>query len=139
MSPLRLLVIEDSHRDRQLFRCLIEDFHEQNALPIACDVVGSGPQALERLRQAHYDAVVLDQNMPEMSGSEVLSALRALFCDGRDRPKVLAYSTCDLPEFRRQCLAEGADAFAAKYMGPQELARALRELGLANGGSGPAP
>ncbi len=130
---MRLLVVEDSPQDRQLFECLVEDFRRECAVRIDCEQAGSGPQALALIDRQGYDAVILDQHMPEMSGSEVRAALRGRFLNRSDRPKVLAYSTLDSPEFRRQCLAEGADTFMSRCMDASELACAIRELGLGVG------
>ena len=44
---------------------------------IACEWVGSGNAALQRLRQRSYDAVVLDLMMGEGSGFEVIEWMRA--------------------------------------------------------------
>lgn len=133
--PIRLLVVEDNPQDWLLFSYLLEDLQHDTGLSIECEWAPSGPQGLERMDHQHFDAVVLDQQMPEMSGSEVMAALPALFRTRRDRPKVLAYSNCDLPEFGRKCLAEGADGFLPKYMSVADLARVLGEFGLL-GGSG---
>ena len=129
-EPLRLLLVEDSAQDRQLFECLIEDFRRECAVGVHCELAASGPQALELMARTRYDAVILDQHMPEMSGSEVMSALDGRFPRREDRPKVLAYSTLDVPEFRHRCLAEGADAFMPKHMAAVDFARVMRELGL---------
>jgi CheY-like chemotaxis protein len=130
VSAIRLLMIEDSARDRQLFECLLEDVQRSTELDVECELVSSGPRGLERLSRRDYDLVVVDQNMPEMSGSEVLTVLREWSGRLRRRPKILAYSTCDLPEFRRQCLTDGADAFAPKYLTAGDFVRVLEELGL---------
>lgn len=133
-APLRVLLVEDSTRDWQLFEYLLEDFRAVPAPALDCERVRTGPQALQRLADTDFDLLVLDQNMPEMSGAEVLTAMAPLYAEGaRTRPKVLAYSTCDTPEFRRQCLSDGADGFCSKYMTPRELLYALRALGLADG------
>lgn len=92
-TPPRLLLVEDSLPDRQLFECLLEDFQRDCAVCVECAQAMSGSQALELLDRAHFDAVILDQHMPEMSGSEVMTALNGRFQRRGDRPKVLAYST----------------------------------------------
>ena len=130
--PLRLLLIEDSEPCRALFVCLIEDVRGRVGTGIECDCACSGPEALDRLRDRHYDALVLDQNMPGMSGLEVLTALRQIRWDGTP-PKVLAYSSCDTPDFRRRCLDAGADAFASKYMRAPDFISVLQQLGLIAG------
>ena len=131
MKPLRLLLVEDSEPCQELFGCLIEDVRGRVDAGIECDFARSGSEALDRVRHHRYDALILDQNMPGMSGLEVLAALRR----GGRRPKVLAYSSCDAPDFRQHCLAAGADAFAAKYMDAPEFIGVLRQLGLIAGAS----
>jgi CheY-like chemotaxis protein len=129
MTPLRLLLVEDSEPCQELFGCLIEDVRGCVNAAIECDLARSGPEALDRVRGHRYDALILDQNMPGMSGLEVLAALRRLW-RGAPHPKVLAYSSCDAPDFRRRCLAAGADAFASKHMGTAEFIAVLRQFGL---------
>jgi CheY-like chemotaxis protein len=126
------LLVEDSEPCRALFACLIEDVRGCVGAGIECDCACSGAEALDRLRDRHYDALVLDQNMPGMSGLEVLAALRHIRWDAA-HPKVLAYSSCDAPDFRRRCLAAGADAFASKYMCAPEFISVLQQLGLVAG------
>lgn len=132
MKPLRLLLVEDSEPCQELFECLIEDVRGRVDAGIECEFARSGPEALDRVRHERYDALILDQNMPGMSGLEVLAALQR-FWRGARPAKVLAYSSCDAPDFRQRCLAAGADAFAAKYMGPSEFIGVLRQLGLVGG------
>lgn len=135
-TALRVRGVDDSARDRQRFEYLLEDFGTLSPLRLECEQAHAGPLALRRLAEAPFDLMVLDQNMPETSGAEVLGALPPLFQgtgNGRTRPGVLAYSTCDAPEFRRQRLRNGADGFCSKYMTPGDLARVLRELGLDRG------
>lgn len=130
-EPIRLLLVEDSAQDQLLFDCLLEDMQRSGGPAVRCETASSGPQALALLRQQHFDAVVLDQQMPEMSGSEVMQEMQSLFAGTAGRPRVLAYSNCDLPAFRRKCLSEGADRFLPKYMVATELAGVLRDFGLA--------
>ncbi|MGQ0530250.1 MAG: response regulator [Panacagrimonas sp.] len=130
MNPVRLLIVDDSPRDQLLLDCVIEELCVSTGLQLECEHVFTGPDALRSLESAHYDAMILDQKMPEMSGSEVMSVFRERFGARSDRPKVLAYSSCDLPEFRHQCLADGADAFMPKYMVAAELGLVLHEFGL---------
>lgn len=75
----RLLVVEDSEADVELFREALGDVEPT----VALEVVRDGEDALDLLhrRGRHHDAirpdlVVLDLNLPRTSGLEVLQALR---------------------------------------------------------------
>jgi CheY-like chemotaxis protein len=66
----RLLVVEDNPAEQTSIRELL-GFKD-----IDIHTVDSGSAALEALRTANYDCVVLDLRLPDMSGFEVLEQLR---------------------------------------------------------------
>jgi CheY-like chemotaxis protein len=70
----RILLVEDNPGDAQLVRMALTE-----ALPSArLSVVGDGEAALSRLQEADPpDLVLLDLNLPRLSGHEVLAAVRA--------------------------------------------------------------
>lgn len=74
--PLRLLLVDDSLMDRHL----AEEVFAEYAHLCKVTTVGSGQEALTHLRSpgaAMPDVVLLDVNMPGMSGFEVLEAMKA--------------------------------------------------------------
>ena len=66
----RVLLVDDSALVRDFVGGLIADwgFHVH--------IVGSGKAALSKLEDNHYDVIVADINMPEMSGLDLLATLR---------------------------------------------------------------
>ncbi len=132
MSALRVLVVDDSTQDLMLFRFLLDDLAAQGFGAIRCDEASDGQRALQLLHEHDYDLIVLDQQMMlGLNGAQVMEALPAVFTSGRRRPKVVAYSNCDVPEFQRRCVAQGADVFAPKYLEAPQFASILRSLQLA--------
>jgi DNA-binding response OmpR family regulator len=92
----------------------------------ACDEVDSGDAALTRLRDTHYDLVVLDLMMPGRSGFDVLQEMRA---DERLRDvPVVVMSAWQSAEDTEGALAAGADSFVSKPFQPEELLGAVRDL-----------
>lgn len=73
----RVLVCEDD----SAIRLLIDKLLTRHGLRVEC--VGSGAEAMARLRRFSYDVIVLDLLMPDLSGYEVIEALR------RERPMLL--------------------------------------------------
>ncbi len=67
----RLLVVEDNDIERQAVIELL-GFQDIEIVP-----VGQGEQALEALRTQHFDCVVLDLRLPDMTGFELLEHMRA--------------------------------------------------------------
>ncbi len=66
----RLLIVEDNAAEQMSIAALL------GSDDIEIDTVGSGWEALEALHQEVFDCVVLDLRLPDISGFEVLEALR---------------------------------------------------------------
>jgi CheY-like chemotaxis protein len=66
-----ILVVDDDAPILLLMRNLLREFGFE---PVAA---ASGPQAIEEARKRTPDLILLDRNMPGMTGDEVLRELRA--------------------------------------------------------------
>ncbi len=66
----KVLIVDDEERFRNTMCKLltVEGFEASTA--------GSAPQALDELRQRHYDVIILDVRMPEMTGVQALAEIR---------------------------------------------------------------
>jgi two-component system, OmpR family, response regulator MprA len=114
----KLLVVDD---DPALSRTL------RRALSIegyAVDCAGDGLEALDRLSETAYDAVVLDVSMPRLDGLAVCRQLRR----ARDRTPVLMLTARDEVRDRVSGLDAGADDYLVKPFALDELNARLRAL-----------
>ncbi|WP_184114286.1 response regulator [Deinococcus metalli] len=74
--PLRVLLVDDGAADRELAREVFDTHDEQ----VIVDTCATGARALEFLHKPDTtlpDVILLDLNMPGMSGFDVLAALKA--------------------------------------------------------------
>ena len=72
-KPFKVLIVDDEQWVQDVFK----DFCELvNAFDV--DLASDGHVALEKVRQNQYDLVTLDLIMPEVSGLEVLSAIKEI-------------------------------------------------------------
>jgi len=111
----KILVLDDDAAIARLCRiALLQEGHDVTAL---LDAV----LALERVKAAHFDVVVLDLQMPVMSGREFFHSIE----NDPDRPKVLLLSANGADQARREL---GAEASMEKPFDPLELARRVNEL-----------
>jgi CheY-like chemotaxis protein len=110
MSLPHVLVVDDSE--------VIRTF-EQSALSghYSTSVACNGREALDKLRQARPAAMLLDLSMPEMSGMEVLTTVRA--DAALAGTPIIIVSSED--HRRDDCLRAGADQFLAKPVRAPEL------------------
>ncbi|HLY98766.1 MAG TPA: response regulator transcription factor [Candidatus Angelobacter sp.] len=122
LSPrnrLRALVVDDSSTILYAICSLLE--HHK-----IVDVVGraaSGQEALSQISSLRPDIVLMDADMPEMSG------LRAALLLSRVSPRTrtVMMSMDDNPQFRRSCQDCGASAVIYKPKFLEELRTLLRE------------
>lgn len=109
LQPRKLayLVADDSPPVAQLVAELLDE--------LGVAVVGpasDGREALRLFREARPEGVVLDLEMPHLSGLQVLEAIRAAPEPAPSKVIVLTASTD--PSLREACLAAGADHFLSK-------------------------
>ncbi len=115
---LRLLVADDNPTNREVLGRILERAGHDATM------VADGDFALDALEAEQYDAVLLDRNMPGLSGLETLKAIR-LMTRGRERLPVIILSADVTVETKRECLEAGADSFLSK---PVEALKLLEEL-----------
>ncbi|WP_274626223.1 response regulator transcription factor [Arvimicrobium flavum] len=115
---MRILIVEDSDTlARGLLAVLKGDGY-------AVDVVGDGASAVAVLSTERFDLVILDLNLPDMDGLEVLRALRAR----QNEVSVLILSARGELGDRVQGLDLGADDYLTKPFDVDELEARVRSL-----------
>ena len=98
-----------------------------SGLPDATFVeAGNGLEAVEKLTLEPINLIVLDLNMPDMHGLEVLGFVRR-HPTYRDLP-VLVLTTRGDDESREKAIAAGASLYLTKPFAPQVLAEHARVL-----------
>jgi CheY-like chemotaxis protein len=75
--PLKALVVDDS----MLIRHTVSRFLEERGF--AVESAANGQEALDSVRRHAPDIVVTDMEMPKMSGSELITALRGQACTAK--------------------------------------------------------
>jgi two-component system, OmpR family, phosphate regulon response regulator PhoB len=125
---IRILVVDDEPDLLDLVRLSLSE------AGFAVETAGSGQQALEALRRAAPDLVVLDLMLPDMPGTEVCRFIRS-------RPEtadvLVLMLTAKSEEVDRIVGFElGADDYVTKPFSPRELVLRVRALLRRRAGSG---
>lgn len=125
MASLRLLLIDDNTADRLALRRAIE----ASALPAELDEAVDAAEALAKVSAHVYDCLLLDQELPEMSGVELAKNLRVA---GHQVPIVFVTGLGD-----EELLLQAVDAGVSDFMQDTDLSpRRLRlriEVAVRNG------
>jgi len=120
-GALRVLVADDNRVNRAVTAKILERAGH------TADLVENGEQALDALNSNHYDFVLLDVNMPVMSGLEAVKIYRFTQIDGPHLPIVAL--TADATEaMRRQCEEAGFDQHLTKPIKAETLLAAIEML-----------
>ena len=92
-------------------------------------VVGNGRAAVEALERERFDVVLMDVQMPELSGLDATRVWRAREKDdGRPRTPIVALTAHAFAEDQRRCLEVGMDGYLAKPLDAPALLRTLDEI-----------
>jgi DNA-binding NarL/FixJ family response regulator len=84
----------------------------------------SGAEAIRQFREHRPDVTLLDLRLPDMSGIDVLIAIRAEFCDA----KILILTTATGDVEIQRALKAGARGYILKSMSPPEMTEAIRQV-----------
>ena len=116
-----ILVVDDSATMRRMIIAALRDVTDVGFVQAA-----SGLEAIERLAVAPVDLVVLDLNMPDVHGLEVLRFVRA-HERFHDLPVVVLTTRGD-EESRAAAMSAGATLYLTKPFVPAAFAPAIRGL-----------
>lgn len=105
-NGLTVLIVDDEPVNRLVLARMVE------LLGSHCLEAASGPEALEVLRGRPVDLVLMDIQMPRMSGIEAVERLREQPGPNRDAPVVAV--TGDTTRSKREYIALGFDDYANK-------------------------
>jgi signal transduction histidine kinase/CheY-like chemotaxis protein len=120
MRPIcgaHVLLAEDDLVNQQVATAFLE------MAGLSVTVARNGLEAVDCIKREHFDAVLMDMQMPEMDGLHATRAVR-LLPQGAHLP-IIAMTAAAMEEDKQACLAAGMDAHVSKPIDPKELVRTL--------------
>lgn len=118
------LVVDDSRVVRKVARRIVED------LGFACEEAEDGQKAYDYCSKTMPDAILLDWNMPVMSGIEFLEKLRAM--NGGTGPKVIFCTTENDMAHITRAMNAGANEYIMKPFDSEIIESKFTQIGLIN-------
>ncbi len=115
-----VLVVEDSPVNR------LVAMHVLERCGFRAHVVNDGREALQALSTQHYDAVLMDCQMPDIDGYEATRELRRRESATGEHTPVIAMTAHAMTGDRERCLEAGMDDYIAKPVRSQTLNEVLR-------------
>ncbi len=124
-SSMRLLLVDDMDINRQLAMMLLKKIGFQ------VETAENGSEAVDAVKSAepgHFDAVLMDVQMPIMNGYEATKLIRAFDDPKKANIPIIAVTANAFGEDVRRALEEGMNAHIAKPIDPEKLKSVLTEL-----------
>jgi two-component system chemotaxis response regulator CheY len=119
------LVVDDSKVIRKVARHILE------SMAFAVEEAADGQEALTFCRANRPDVILLDWNMPVMSGMEFLGAFNDLDYGHEERPRVVFCTTENSIDHIRAAIEAGADEYVMKPFDRETLEGKLQLVGVA--------
>ncbi|HAG82143.1 MAG TPA: histidine kinase [Cyanobacteria bacterium UBA12227] len=117
---LKILLVEDNSMAQTIALRILRSLDYQ------VDLVENGLEALEALRQKHYDVVLTDVQMPQMGGLEMARHI----CQEwslEARPYIIALTSEVMPDIREECLQVGMNECISKPLDIDTLIEVLKK------------
>lgn len=117
------LIVDDSRVIRKVSRHILE------TLGFSVEEAENGQQGLDQCDAAMPDVILLDWNMPVMTGIEFIAKLRQR--EGGEKPKVVFCTTENDVAHIREAISAGADEYVMKPFDHETLQIKLQLVGMA--------
>ena len=116
-EPLRIVICDDDEILAEHYAIVLRH------AGVECTIVDAPARFFDVMEKAKPDLVLMDQNMPDYSGSDLTTAIRQ--DPTYSRLPILFLSAEDDPQRQQEAMAAGADHFLTKPIAPNELVRAV--------------
>ena len=121
LEVIRVLIVDDHALLRQGLTKLLELDEELTVVGQA----SNGVSALAMVLDARPDVVLLDVNLPDMTGFEVASRMRNIYPETR----ILALTIHDDVSYISEMIRAGVDGYMLKDAEPARLIQAIKRVG----------
>jgi CheY-like chemotaxis protein len=112
LAKRRILIVDDNAGNRLLMKYNLEGYFD-------IDFANNGYAAINKFQENHYDLILMDVMMPEMSGVETTKKIRSLE-NGYHIP-IFAITSHIFKDQKRECLDAGMNEYISKPIHIQAL------------------
>lgn len=117
----RILAVDDNRVNITVVKGLLK------RLKVQFDSALSGQECLDKVRQNHYDIILLDHMMPDMDGIETLRAMKQTEEYMREQSVVIALTANAIVGAKEEYLREGFEDYLSKPIDSARLEEMIRQ------------
>jgi len=122
-KQMRILVAEDNIVNQKLITRMLEKLSHE------VTVADNGKKAVDLWEAGEYDIILMDVQMPEMTGFEATAAIREKEKQGHGHIPIVALTAHAQKEMEKKCLAGGMDSFISRPIQLAELTAVIEAAG----------
>jgi two-component system, chemotaxis family, chemotaxis protein CheY len=122
MTKKTCLVVDDERFDRMILQ------KGAQGLGFSVSVAANGAEALEACKKSFPDCLLINWEMPDMNGMELLKQLQQMPDSASMR--VLICTSHNHPSFVGHAYVQGANSFLTKPVNREKLEQKFKEMGL---------
>jgi PAS domain S-box-containing protein len=132
ISPLHILVAEDNNTSQIIAKKMLEKAGH------TVQIAGTGVEAVRMLKEGAFNLVLMDVEMPEMSGLEATRLIRKSENDTKHHIPIIAMTAYAMKEDKEKCLEAGMDSYISKPVNLDELYEIIKSFSIKKAGVFPA-
>ena len=117
----QILAVDDTRVNITVVKGLLK------RLKVQFDSALSGQECLNKVKEKHYDIILLDHMMPEMDGIETLHNMQQMDEYNRDKPVVIALTANAIVGAKEEYLREGFADYLSKPIDSTQLEDMIRQ------------
>lgn len=121
-SGLRILVAEDNHVNQKIILKMLEKMGWKATTAV------NGKEVLEQLNKQAYDIILMDDQMPEMTGIEATRLIRAEEKQTGSHVLIVAMTANAMAGDKEFYLKQGMDGYVSKPINREQLYSELHRL-----------
>ena len=116
LPDANVLIVEDNKTNQLLMTVILDE------LSLSYEIANDGLEAFEMFKNNSYDIILMDENMPKLSGREATLKIRELETENKSKKTpIIAVTANVLPEDRKRLQKAGMDDFISKPYTEQEI------------------
>ncbi|HEX2967833.1 MAG TPA: response regulator [Bacteroidales bacterium] len=122
IKDLKVLLVEDNLINQKITLLTLSPFVG------SIDTASNGKEALDKFGTSNYDLILMDIQMPVMSGLTAAEKIRALESSTNSHVPIIAITANAMIGDKEKCLAVGIDDYISKPFQPSSLVDKIKKI-----------
>lgn len=122
LKDLKILLVEDNLINQKITLLTL------NPLVHSIDTASNGKEALDRFGTTNFDLILMDIQMPVMSGLVAAEKIRALEASTNSHVPIIAITANAMIGDKEKCLSAGIDDYISKPFQPAALIEKIKKI-----------